>query len=225
MKEKACNIFCDASIDNAHHIACAGALFINEDCNKILSEYRVRQLQATNNSAEILAILTGLRAALSVRELCGYNKFNLFSDSKLSIFGLREWLTNWVYNQQLATGYFIGSNGQPVKNQDYFKECVRLVVDKQLDVNLFHQNGHMTYNNPKHLKTAYNTFVKSNNITPEATGVDIIHVCYFNDMVDNRTREAIQDNSVPLEYKTPMMYQITESDLYKFKQLTKLRYK
>lgn len=227
---KTCNVFCDASINLQTHIACAGAIFANEDGSEIITEYQILQNMATNNSAEILAVLTALRAALSIREIYGYDQFNIFSDSKISIFGLRDWIYGWVEKQTMSTGYFIGSNGEPVKNQDYFKECVRLIVDNNLHVNFFHQHGHVNTQNNEKVTNAYVSFIKYNRIAPEDAGMNIGYACYYNNLVDVRTKNTLealkqgQDPHVPWEYKNPIIYCISKEDINRYRKLTKLRY-
>lgn len=230
MLHKTCNVFCDASIDLQSHVACAGAIFVNEDASKIITEYQILQNNATNNSAEILAVLTALRAALSIREIYGYTQFNIFSDSKISIFGLRDWVYNWVKNQIPTSGCFIGTSGDPVKNQDYYKECIRLIIDNELHVNFFHQHGHVNIENIRKVMQAYVSFVNFNKIAPEDAGVNIGYACYYNNLVDIRTKNTLEqirngeDSNVPLEFKNPIIYYISASDIDRYRELIKLRY-
>ena len=123
------NIFCDASMDIYKRIGCAGIFLVSEDFKSPIDYYFIRQFNATNNSAEILAVYHAILMALYYRNRKDYDfdRFRVFSDSKVCIYGLREWVYNWV-NNQTPNGTLRRSDDTPVLNQYYFKEIVRLIT-------------------------------------------------------------------------------------------------
>lgn len=188
------NIFCDASIDTKEKVACSGLILTNALANEIISIEHFIQTNATNNSSEILAILSSIRLAIRFKNILNINCiFNIFSDSKLCIFGLRDWLGKWYANQKIEDGISVlyGSSKDPVKNQEYFKECIRLIVDNNLRLNLFHNRGHIAYKVPDKLLYARNTFIEYNGIEPESIGLSMYTICKYNDFVDVSTKSLL----------------------------------
>ena len=188
------NIFCDASIDTKNKLACSGSVLTDSAANEIISIEHFIQTNATNNSSEILAILSSIRLAIKFKNILNIDCiFNIFSDSKLCIFGLRDWLGKWYANQKIEDGISVlyASSKDPVKNQEYFKECVRLIVDNNLRLNLFHNRGHIAYNTPDKLLYARNTFIEYNEIEPESLGLSMYTICKYNDFVDISTKSIL----------------------------------
>lgn len=213
------NLFCDASMDNKNHIGCAGVIITNGDGSETISGIRLLQQNATNNSVEILAIYIAVNLAIVLRK--SYDDiFNIFSDSKISVFGLKEWVFNWIKKCDI-NGILYSSSGDPVKNQDYFKQIIRLIVDNDLKINLFHQNGHINPSNINDVNLLYNTFVRNNLVEPNFIGIKISTIIYYNDIIDRWTREAFNESNIYYEdinYK-PKNVKITESDLLKYDSL------
>lgn len=186
------NIYCDASIDLDRKIACGGCYIIEQDQNgqtRDIGFRRIIQRNATNNSAEILAIWTGIVEALKLRQSYPGAIFRLFSDSKISLYGLRDWMKNWVRGIK-PDGILISSSGQPVMNQQRFIDCFNLIVENNLKIELYHQRGHVREKNMP-LEVARAQFIKANKVAPEGMGTTIENLCYGNDMIDNITREAV----------------------------------
>ena len=137
------NLFCDASIDLDKKIACGGCYIIRQENNGEIYEIgsrRIIQLNATNNSAEILAIWIGVVEALRLRNIYPGAIFRLFSDSKISLYGLRDWIKAWVERMK-PDGTLISSNGQPVINQQRFIDTFNLIVENNKIVNTYSFNG------------------------------------------------------------------------------------
>lgn len=188
------NLFCDASIDLNTHIGCGGTYVTLQDAStscKELGTKLVLQNNATNNSVEILAIWTGIREALILRNSAPpHTVFRLFSDSKVSLYGVRDWIKNWVQNVR-PDGTLISSSGNPVANQDLFADIYNIIVESGLHIEFYHQRGHV--NERVKLDKARTSFTRANKISPEGLGLDISYLSKCNDMIDNLTRTAIYD--------------------------------
>ncbi len=186
------NIFCDASIDLKTKIACGGCYIIRQDISgetMPIGHRQIIQMNATNNSAEILAIWVGVVEALRLRQTYPGAIFRLFSDSKISLYGLRDWMKSWVEHIK-NDGTLISSNGQPVMNQQRFIHIFNLIVENNLRIEFYHQRGHVKDTNMP-LEIARAQFIKANKVSPENMGIRIETICNCNDIIDNLTRNAI----------------------------------
>lgn len=221
------NLFCDASINTDAKVACGGCVAtMQPDPRKrdmtVISKRMIIQKNATNNSAEILAIWIGVVEALKIRQIYPGAIFRLFSDSKISLYGLRDWMKNWIRNIN-EEGVLISSSGRPVMNQQRFIEIYNLIVENNLHIELYHQRGHVLDG-----KTAMNVaraqFIRANKVPPEELGVDIELLSYYNDMIDKCTREAVRAylrDGTLLEYTelegiNPMVYAIRANMLHQY---------
>ena len=185
------NLFCDASIDSQNtNIACSGCVVVMQDdrnaINIINKRFAIKH-NSTNNSAEILAILLGVSEALRIRNNLYPNAiFRLFSDSGISLFGLRDWMVNWIRNMG-DDNILRTSQKDPVINQQTFINIYNLIVNYNLKIELYHQKGHIAMTD-KALKEARAYFIKQNKVTPDMLGLSIENIVSFNNMVDNDTR-------------------------------------
>jgi ribonuclease HI len=215
------NIFCDASMDTYHRIGCAGIYLVSEDFKSPIDCYYVRQFNATNNSAEILAIYHAVLMALYYRNRKDYDfdRFRIFSDSKICIYGLREWIYGWVNNQN-ADGLLKRSDDAPVLNQSYFKEIVRLIIDYNLPISFVHQKGHMNLSEGA-MRKAEEFFYSTNGYSPKDIGADIRFINAYNIEVDTKSRELLHDSSrTHLQYESALIPLVNSSEMIKFNTLT-----
>lgn len=184
------DIFCDASVTNTLRGACAGAL-VAERFSQNSQMSAVIQPFGTNNSGEIAAILQGVMAAINVKnflhgEEC---RFNIFSDSVISIKGVREWIFQWIYNANKANSNMLTtSSGDPVANQIYFKVIFNLIILNNISLYFYHQKGHV--DNKFHLVSSQ--FQQTNGISLIRLGLTPEYISMFNNYVDNRTRDIIR---------------------------------
>lgn len=190
------NIFCDASIDTDRKIACGGCYIVIQGNDSSFSPLRYKmylQHHATNNSAEILAIWTGVTEAIKIREQFPNAIFRLFSDSKISLYGLRDWMKNWIKNSQhRGTDVLINSSGQEVANQQYFIDIFNLIVETGLKIELYHQRGHVGETGGVNLDRARVQFIRANKVSPENLGMNIQFISQCNCYIDNMTRSAMR---------------------------------
>lgn len=188
------NIFCDASIDVNRKVACGGCV-ISMQTEYGFSDLGSRMLiqeNATNNSSEIMAIWIGVVEALKLRKQYPNAVFRLFSDSKISLYGLRDWLKNWIGNMK-SDGTLVSSQGTPVVNQQWFVEIFNLIVSQNLYIELYHQRGHVGGPGSKmSFPEARIKFIRANKVSPEGLGVTIEYLCENNNRIDNATRIAVQ---------------------------------
>lgn len=223
------NIFCDASIDTSKHIACGGCYMVAQDNNS--EPYPVGtklyiQHNATNNSAEILAIWAGVTEAIRIRQVYPNAIFRLFSDSKISLYGLRDWMKNWIKNSERTNSeVLISSSGQEVANQQYFIDIFNLIVETGLKIELYHQRGHVGESGGVNIETARVQFIRANKVPPENLGLTMEVLSYYNHYIDGATRISLKlyieqsilaDDCVVVQPIDPMHHYIRSNMLHQY---------
>lgn len=185
------NLFCDASINLEKKVACGGCYITAQDNIGIydIGQRLILQENATNNSSEILAIWIGIVEALKLRNEYPGAIFRLFSDSKISLYGLRDWMKNWIKNMD-ENGTLISSSGTPVMNQQRFIDIYNLIVENNLRVEFYHQRGHV-FEGRVSMQKARAQFIRANKVPPEGLGLDIAYISKCNSIIDNATRKAV----------------------------------
>ena len=179
----------DASIrtfPNGRTFGCAGALCITT----MEQDYLVSQ-DTTNNRSELLGVYLGLKLGKRIMDKNPqYKSLIIYSDSQFAIFGLTKWMPGWMKSKD-TNGIIYGSNGKPVKNQELFMCILSFITSNQLKVTFRHCSGHVRYTSIKMLREANDVYYKSNGmyLRPE----DIYKLAYYNDIVDNTTRQYLQD--------------------------------
>lgn len=227
------NIFCDASVMqvNDAYISVPGAIYME---NNILVDIQSDILfPSTNNEGEIYAIyLAYLLALKTLRENpYTYDRINIYSDSKISVMGLREWIYSWYNNSYSSLPVLTSSSGKEVSNQNIFKHIVNVIVEAKIPINLYHVKGHVNLKNQSSLDNARNVFKASNGLSVHPRVISELAI--GNDKVDVLTKEIIMNNIpsslMDMIYKhkceetktTPMHIEICEDTLYKYKNLVK----
>lgn len=208
------NIFCDASIMKLENetIGCPGSVVIGPSTDIVDGSIQLLR-QSSNNNAEITAILMALQQALKFRS--DFPIINIFSDSKISVYGLREWMFNWA--RSIKDGVLYSSSGEPVANQQIFLHIVRLVVSTNLNVNLYHQKGHVSDRN---LLPAKQLFLESNGIL--ISDDEAIYISKYNNYIDILTKQELQKvdiNALFPQLSNPLLYGLDKSVLPDFKSL------
>lgn len=202
------NIFSDASIlgKGKTCTGCYGVVCVFEDtlvdsCYHIVSH-------TTNNDSELKGIRTALSFANKYKDQFKY--INIFSDSKISIDGLRYYIYNWKYNSK--NGLLYTSTGKPAANQSLFIECNQLLnllgEYPYCVIKLFHQNGHVgnTYNE---LKRSANTFASSNNIYQVDLNL-MRYISTYNNIVDITSRKILRSKGICEDYVDPLSFGTNE---------------
>lgn len=210
------NLFTDASIKKIQDetIGCSGVIATIGDqfVDKELALIR----DTTNGDSEIKAIELGVNMALLYKDKVKH--INLFSDSKTSICGLREWIFNWVTS---STGNILEkSDGQPVKNQSVYINIINTIIDNDLRINFYHQVGHVNLSKPDSLERAKDLFIKYNYIQCDVD-IDLIKkISHINILVDNDTRYVVNNSSIArIKPELAMREMYKPFDIYKYARL------
>lgn len=180
-------IFCDASIktfSNQRTFSCAGAVSgTGETKIEILPD-------ATNNKGEITAIFLAVKLAQELlQNTTEPVTINIYSDSKISVYGLKFWMNKWV--EMMYNGVLYTPQGDRVKNQEIFIQIYDFLARNNLKINLYHCKGHVNVMNEKQMVNAANVFYESNGFMPDR---DLLtRVSFYNDKIDNLTRNYLSD--------------------------------
>lgn len=191
------DIFCDASVGPNLRGTCSGALITRREerpgSPNSTFVYMI-QPEGTNNSGEIGAIALAVNQACTLRrygihQLGIEPKFHIFSDSLISIQGVRDWLPNWIKNAD-ENGNLRNSSKKVVANQEFFKYIYNTIATiDNIDITFFHQDAHVT----KNFDTIRVNFKKFNHIDLELVGLTPETICIANDFVDRETRGIINN--------------------------------
>lgn len=195
------NIFTDASVrdheDTVESVAGALLLYPKGTVNSPYIYENTRILNSTNNEGEIYAILMGINLAirlLQANEAYRDYTINLFSDSRICIFGLREWYSSWISNGR--NNQFMNSSGQPVANQEIFIQCMNLIMFYNLKINFYHIRGHKDPTKKNDFQQFSKDFMISNYIKEEPSRNLVLALAQFNDYVDYNTRGSLLPEGV-----------------------------
>lgn len=195
------NIFSDASIikRNKKYIGCYGSLAVTGD--HILEKKYFIDSDTTVNKSEIKGIRTSLE--LAIKYARNFRFVNIFSDSQVSILGLRDYIYNWKY----TNGKLYSSSGKPVANQEIFYQCMQMLMHPNIDekVNLFHQSGHID-NSYNKLVRAANTFATANNIVGNVDLNLIRYISTYNNIVDKESRTILLNSDKKKNYEDAISF-------------------
>lgn len=220
------DIFCDASIVPNTRWVCGGYLAINRDTGEEHTECIIES-NGTNNLGEIMSIYYAMKYAVEQSKILPPDtRFRFFSDSKISVYGIKRWLPGWVESQD-DDGILYSTSGQPVANQQYFIKIFNLMVKNKLTMNIYHQRGHVNLHSEEALAQAEHDFHKSNNSTLMWIGTTIEEISTRNAYIDNLTRETLmfvyQDptrvKDIPyahFEFPDPMIWRANQCDVKTF---------
>lgn len=183
------DIYVDASIDTENKFGCSGAVVVDRKKDVIISEQYGLKGQSTNNMCEIIALWMGIYKAINMlwSEELPF-QVNLFSDSKISLFGMRDWITNWITG--MRDGHLWTTSG-PAVNEEWFVDSYNAIVSSGIKLKYFHQKGHVNINNSRSLFEADKMFRNSNNISPNKAGIRPDIFSKYNDYVDKKSREVL----------------------------------
>lgn len=190
--KKILNIYTDASIKTINNctVGCAGFVTSNG-----VSETRLLYY-STNNESELTAISMGVKCAIYYAP--EYDEINLYSDSKISILGLREWIKMWRKTID-KNNMMYSSSGKPVANLHIIKDIIYNIYANKLKINLYHTNGHIKLDDINSLESARKTFYNSNGIM---LNIDmILIISKYNDYIDNLTRSKLENICIPYDTK------------------------
>lgn len=195
------NVFTDASIvhrkviiENTEHLYYFGSpgcvVFIGET---MIDLYNTILPITTNNQLEITAIQYGLYYGLRHANLKNIKNINIFSDSRICIYGIREWIFNWIAN--MKDGLLYNTSGL-VANQQHFISIIKTILDYNKPVNFYHVRGHRNINSFSDRKKFNESFMRENKVPIHLDERLISYLISGNDMVDTITRKSL-DNLTP----------------------------
>lgn len=189
------NIFTDASILQIkhgshidHYVGCPGIVVYRGD-RLVDAKYKILA-KTTNNYCELYAILLAIQYARVHAFHKSNLKINIFSDSKISIFGLREWIFKWIANHH--NGVLYGSSG-PVSNQDLIIRIIWNILLDNIPVKLYHVRGHHDHDTFKEMISFRKSFRQENHIYDMVEDTLLQFLISGNSEVDNLTRSQLSD--------------------------------
>lgn len=186
------NIFTDASIigRSGNFTGCYGVVAVVGD--NIMDQTYKLVSNTTNNNSEIKGIRAGLGIAMKYSNM--YKNINIFSDSLISINGLKSYIYGWKINPN--DGMLYTKMKKKVVNQAIFIECHRILRDLENSdsmITLYHQPAHVNNNYNELLKSA-ESFRRSNNIYGKIDLNFMRYICTWNNHVDNNSRSMLRRN-------------------------------
>lgn len=187
------NIFTDASIikENGNFTAASGYISI---IGKDIVDSDVKHLiSATNNIGELVAIKMGVTSAIHLKSMYpNITTINLFSDSKISIFSLREWIFNWV--KKVKDRVMYNSSNIPVENQHYILSIIYLILENDLSINFYHLKSHCIISNEKHIYAFKRSFVKENRLSCNISDQLVYEFIKNNSFIDNIVYRSLRED-------------------------------
>lgn len=206
------NIFTDASIKNRPNgkfSGCYGATAIV--CDIIIDQECRINSDTTNNNAEIKGLRAGVILALRHRK--NYQVINIFSDSQISVFGLRDRIIYW----NIVNGVSMTRSNTPVKSQEIYYEIINLILSNRLSINLYHQKGHVD-NKYSSLLEAEHVFSSSNGMRCKIDLNFIRYISKWNNYIDIETRNILNRHN-DMEYHDAIRYKPFDFNKRAYKEL------
>lgn len=202
------DVFADASITTrkvilpngercAYYVSCAGTAIIQRDEDYrgnivpiVLQENYSIYHDCTNNMGELLSILNAIRLGHNILKFNKSTHLNIISDSKISIFGLRDWIFNWINKSH--GGILYGSSG-PVLNQRLILQIIYEIIMNGDFIRFYHVRGHQ--------KTKSDIFIDSFSRENGFKVTDIDprlpnYLIQCNDRVDVFSRDMLKEDNM-----------------------------
>ena len=211
--DKTLNIFTDASVLNklGEIIGCPG--FVAVIGNEMIHHNEIILRESTNNESELYAIYMAIQYALFNRDKV--EVINIFSDSQFAIYGLREWIFNWLNN--IKNDRLYNSSQKLVANQKLFMNIIYTILHHDLKVSFYHNRGHFKYNQVKEFVKLFTKHNFLNDYLEFAAAYAIIH---YNDIVDNNTRSLLhKTQQFPVKLEIPDYLARNDLDIKHYKEL------
>ena len=207
------NIFSDAStIKNGNEIIGAPGYVAVIGNNIVYKDVRILR-ESTNNESEIYAILMAIQYALFNRDKA--QVINIFSDSQFAVFGLREWIFNWMNN--IRDDRLYNSSNKQVANQKIFMNIIYIILQYDLKVSIYHNRGHFTHNKLDEFILLF----KKHNFLNDYIDRDVAtSIMYYNDIIDRYTRDTLnKSKELPIKLEIPDYLVRQDIDLEYYKKL------
>lgn len=210
------NLFSDASMKHrgSSFSSCYGSVAVTGD--RTIEDYLRIQSDTTVPAAELRGIRCSLILALKYKDY--FRVINLFSDSQLSVYTLREYIYNWKYDPSINNYRTRNCRHTPVVNIELILECFDLLQMLRREgkiINIYHQSGHVD-NGYENIAKAATVFKASNNIQGDIDFDLIRYISIYNNYIDNKTRNYLSmahTNTTDNWYHDPIKY-IPNGNLY-----------
>lgn len=212
--DKTLNIFTDASMRTIKdevvgapgYIAVIGSIMVHEDI-RILRD-------STNSESELYAIYMAIQYALLNRDKV--QVINIFSDSQFAIYGLREWIFNWVHN--IRNDRIYNSSKKEVAHQNIFMGIIYTILEYDLQINLYHNRGHFTESK---IKQFIELFKVHNFLYDYIDSNTARMIIKYNNHIDNDTRNKLYSlsNNLPDKLQLPDYLARNDLDMNHYKEL------
>ncbi len=202
---KTLNIFTDASTKNVkgNIITAPGYVAVVGD-NIVYQDIRILN-KSSISEAELYAILMAIQYALINKDK--FEVINIFSDSQFAVFGLREWIFNWINN--IKDDKIYNSSNKLVAHQSLFMNIIYIILEYDLKINIYHNRGHFNENKIDEFIELF----KKHNFLNDYIGYDTARaIMKYNDHIDNNTRVRLLDINNSNE-KLKMLDYCARSDL------------
>lgn len=206
------NIFTDASMYNTKEENIGAPGFVAVIGNKIIAKDAIILRESTNNESEIYAINMGIQFALANRDKV--KVINLFSDSQFAVFGLREWIFKWMNN--IKDDRIYNSSGKLVANQHIFMNIIYTILEYNLEINIYHNRGHFS---KSQIREFISLFTKHNFLNDYIDYRTASSIMYYNDIVDNYTRDLLKQKVFPQKLEIPDYAVFEDLDIKQYKKL------
>ena len=202
---KSLDIFTDASVLGKVDVVkgnrvCGGAVSVINDMRDI--EYHCVIDHATNNYGELTGLYLAVQIAAEYEDLV--DEFNIYSDSNISVCGLKSWIYNWI-NRMDHNGIMYTSSGVEVANQTIIKNIVDFIINtfdpNRHKINFIHCKSHVKINSPSGIHSAYNCLTKNYKIIPDDLMDKIPYIQKWNNYIDESTRASLIRMQYKVDYK------------------------
>lgn len=222
--KNAINVYSDSSVIRYQDNWVTACGFISTYNNQIIDSSTKSFTGVTNNYGEIYGIYMGIKYLIE-----NYKNddifLNLFSDSRISVLGLTTWIFKWLNLKEGVILKRTGGNcarGKSVLNQEIFLEIMRLIIQNNVHINLWHIHGHTNSTGKSFLKfkSSFNKINCTDIILPDEFYKEMI---YYNDKIDNLVKfmmkESMKNNTLHVKNKIPVVWIPNDLEIQKYKNL------
>lgn len=189
------NIFTDASVKqfplggNTYYVSCPGFVTVKmfNGLPFICDQGCSLLYDSSNIEGEITAIANAIYNSAFYSSFVP--KINIFSDSKISIQGITEWIYDWIRNMEGDT--FKTNSNKIVSHQNVYKSIIYMISNMNYSLNFYHIKGHVNVNDRKSFDNARRVFRDSNNM--DIDNYLLSQLCYYNNYIDNLSRDYLNN--------------------------------
>lgn len=210
---KTLNIFTDASMcrTNNEEIGAPGYVAVIGD--DIVHENIKILMDSTISESELYAVYMAIQYALLNRDKV--KVINIFSDSQFAVYGLKEWIFNWMNN--IRDDKLYNSSKKEVSHQSLFLNIIYTILYYNLEVSIYHNRGHFTENK---VDEFIELFTKHNYLHDYIDIETAIAIMKYNNRIDKITRKVLTDtNQLPCKMEKLEYLARNDLDLNHYKKL------